>query len=241
MTTAKAIHPESSLAAEVLDAIRRLDACSLSNAIETFGIRPATEGFADSSIHCFVPSRRPMLGYAATARIRSSSVPITGQRYGDRAGWWEYLLAAPAPRVMVFDDVGLRPGLGAFVGEVHAAILMRLGCVGAVTNGAVRDLAALEAMDFAVFAGNVAVSHCYAHLAEFGPPVVIGGLHINPGDLIFGDRHGVLSIPKEIAAEIPQAAARLAERERQIIDACHAPDFSLKKLLAVVSGREDLG
>ena len=86
---------EAGLTNEELEAIRQFDACTLSNAIETFGVRLANEGFADASIRCFAAGRIPMLGYAVTARVQGSAVPITGQRYGDRPGWWEYLLALP--------------------------------------------------------------------------------------------------------------------------------------------------
>ena len=58
-------------------------------------------------------------------------------------------------------------------------------------------------MGFHLFAGNVSVSHAYAHIVEFGEPVEIGGLKISPGDLIHGDCHGVQTIPLEIAAEVP--------------------------------------
>jgi len=226
---------KAQLAEEQLQAIRQFDVCTISNAIETFGVRLANEGFADASIRCLVPGGRPMLGYAAIGRIRASSVPMTGRRLCDRVGWWEYLLTTPAPRVVVVQDVSDTPGLGAFVGEIHATILMRLGCVGAVTNGAVRDLPAVEAMGFGLFAGNVAVSHCFARLADFGEPVEVGGLKVQPGDLIYGDRHGVLSIPKQIAPDIPAVAARLVAQERRIIDLCRSPDFSIEKLRAAVS------
>jgi len=89
----------------------------------------------------------------------------------DRTDWWKEILAVPAPRIVVIQDVDANPGLGAFVGEVHAHILQALGCVGVVTNGAVRDLNAIEGSGFQVFAGNVSVSHAYAHVFDFGGPV----------------------------------------------------------------------
>ena len=79
------------------------------------------------------------------------------------------------------------------MGEIHATIGMALKCVGCVTNGAVRDFPAVEAMGFQMYAGNVSVSHAYAHIIEFGEPVEIGGLKISSGDLLHGDRHGILT------------------------------------------------
>ena len=94
---ANAVRRESSLTDEQLEAIRQFDACTISNAIETFDVRLANEGFADATIRCLFPNQRPMLGYAATGRIRVSAVPMTGQRLNDRVGWWEYVLATPVP------------------------------------------------------------------------------------------------------------------------------------------------
>jgi 4-hydroxy-4-methyl-2-oxoglutarate aldolase len=225
---------EPALTGELLADLRDFDVCTLSNAIETFGVRPATEGFADATVRCLVAPPRPILGYAVTARLQASSIPMTGRRTQDRTDWWEYILTVPSPRIVVLEDVGEKPGLGAFLGEVHSAILSRLGCVGAVTNGAVRDVPALEAMGFPVFAGNVAVSHCYAHLMEFGRPVRIGGMAVQPGDLLCGDRHGVLSIPRDIAAELPSAAARLLAQERRILEVCRSGEFSVERLRGAV-------
>ena len=61
-----------------------------------------------------------------------------------------------------------------------------------------------------------------------------GGLTVHPGDLIHGDRHGILSIPLEIAAEIPAVAARILEMEKSIVSLCQSPRFSLEKLRALL-------
>jgi len=162
----------------------------------------------------------PMVGYAVTGTIRTAATPTVVHSYYDRTDWWNHLLAVPEPRVIVMQDIDAQPGLGAFLGEVHANILRALGCVGAVTNGAVRDLPAVEATGFQLFAGHVAVSHAYAHIVDFGSPVVVGGLTVRPGDLIHGDRHGIVSIPPEIAAEIPTVATRILETEKRIVVPC---------------------
>jgi 4-hydroxy-4-methyl-2-oxoglutarate aldolase len=215
---------------EVLEELCRLDTCTVSNAIETFKVRLRNIGFADSSIHCIFPQLPPIVGYAVTARIRSSVPPMEGHKYVDRTDWWNYLVTFPAPRIVVFEDIDSKPGLGAFVGEVHANIFLALGCSGLVTNGAVRDIGEVERTGFQFFAGNVAVSHAYAHIFEFGSAVEVGGLKVHPGDLLHGDRHGVLAIPNEVAARIPGVAADLLEKERRVIGFCRAPGFSLERL-----------
>ncbi len=210
--------------------LRALDTCIASNAIERFGVRMRNEGFVLGSVRCLFPQFAPMLGYAATARFRSSTPPISGQCYHDRMDWWSYLASVPAPRVMVIQDADHSPGTGALVGEMHAAIGLAVGCVGHVTNGAVRDLPAVEALGFHLFAGSVAVSHAYAHIVEFGEPVEIAGLKISQGDLMHGDRHGVHVIPLSIAAEVPKMAADIQRRESELVGFCRSSRFSLDGL-----------
>lgn len=219
-----------------LDALRRLDTCTVANAIETFNVRLRDTGFADSSVRCVFPKMPPLVGYAATVRIRYSGPPVDGQVPAERTDWWSTLLAVPAPRVVVLEDVSDRPGFGSFMGEVHAHVLRALGCAGAVTNGSVHDLPGIEAAGFRLFAGSVAVSHAYVHIVDYGKPVEVGGLKVSPGDLLHADQHGVLSVPAQIAADIPAAAGRLLERERKVIEFCRSKEFTVEKLRDAVKG-----
>ena len=157
---------------------------------------------------------------------------MTHRCYYDRMDWWTYVASLPEPRVMVLQDIDHNPGFGAFVGEIHASIGLALKCVGCVTNGAVRDLPAVEALGFQLFAGSVSVSHSYAHVLDFGDPVEIGGLKIRSGDLLHGDRHGVLTVPPEIAAKIPAEASEILAEERKLTGLCCSQKFSLEELAA---------
>ena len=225
----------TSLTSEQLEILRRLDACTLANAIEIFHERLRNEGFADSSVRCLFPHLRPMLGYAATVKVRGSAPPTAASNYPDRTDWWDYVLSLPAPRVVVVQDVATKVGIGSLLGAVHVNILRALGCVGAVTNGAVRDLPAAEKLEFPLFAGSVSVSHAYIHIVEFGTPVEIGGLKIQSGDLLHGDLHGVQTIPADLAGKIPLAAAEIIAREQELITLCQSKDFTMDKLRAAIA------
>jgi len=212
------------------DALRDLDTCTVSNAIERLNVRLRNEGFIAGAVRCRFPTFKPMLGYAVTGRIRSSFPPMAGRCYYDRMDFWSYLATLPEPRVMVLQDSDPQPGFGAFVGEIHATIALALNCIGCVTNGAVRDLPAVQALGFHLFSGRVSVSHAYAHLIDFGEPVEIGGLKIAPGDLIQGDCHGVQTIPMEVVKQIPKEAAKILSSEEELKSFCRSPKFSLKNL-----------
>jgi 4-hydroxy-4-methyl-2-oxoglutarate aldolase len=222
------------LTEEGLDALRQFDTCMVANAIESFHVRLRNTGFADASVRCMFPDAPPMVGYAATARLRSGEPPMIGGTYRDQADCWNSILEIPAPRILVLEDMDNPPGRGAFVGDMHAAILKALGCVGYVTNGAVRELPAVRAMGLQLFAGSVAVSHAYAHIFEVGAAIRVGGMEVRPGDLLHGDRHGVLTVPADVAAKVPGVAGKLQRAEKEVIDFCQSPDFSVTKLCEVM-------
>ena len=213
-----------------LEDLRQLDSCAVANAIETFGVRLRNSGFADSTVRCIFEDFPPLVGYAATVRVRTADPPMEGDTYYYQLDWLDHVLSVPPPRVLVVQDMDRHPGLGSFIGDVHANILSVLECIGVVTDGAVRNVEAARALEFQMFARNFSVSHAFAHVFDFGGPVEIGQLHVRPGDLLHGDRHGVQTIPLEIAQKIPAVAKRMSGEEREIIEFCQSAGFTLEKL-----------
>lgn len=223
------------MGSSAFDVLRALDGAAIANAIETFGVRLRNEGFADASIRSLFPDLPPAIGHAVTARIRCSTPPPVGYQYTDRTDWWHYIVTVPAPRFVVVEDVDACPGLGGFVGELHATILRALECIGYATNGSVRDTAAVrERVGLPMFATGVAVSHAFAHIVEFGELVQIGGLRVASGDLLFGDAHGVQSVPPQLVDQIPRVVAGMKAHEHEIIALCRSPQFSIDALTQLV-------
>ncbi len=222
------------LTEEELDALRRLDSCIVANAVETFNLRLRNTGFTDSTVHCMFDDAPPMVGYAVTARMRGGEPPMKGGTFHDRSDFWNSILEIPAPRILVLQDMDHPSGRGAFVGDVHASILKALGCIGYVTNGAVRELPAVRSMGIQLFAGSVVVSHAYAHIFEIGSPITIGGMEVHPGALLHGDRHGIVTVPIEVATAVPRTALVLRKEEQKVIDFCRSSSFSVRKLADVI-------
>ena len=210
-----------------IEALRKISTPTMSNAIETFNVRPRSEGFVDSSVRCILPELGVMVGYAYTLTIRASREEPSPSPLDV----WKELLEIPEPRVVVIQDLDAPNPVGSYWGEVNGNIHKALGCVGTVTNGGVRDLDEVRELGFHLFASCVLVSHAYVHVVEFGKPVRVGGLTVKPGDLIHADKHGVLRVPPEIARDLPKAAADFEAKEREIISFCQSPEFSPQKLL----------
>jgi regulator of RNase E activity RraA len=202
------------LTADELEALRRLTTPTVCNAIETFNIRPRNEGFMDASVVCRFPELGPMAGYAVTAKIMAWQ-PGAGEVSHENA--WAEFEKTPKPWIVVIEDVDYPGPVGSYWGEVNASVYRALGAAGCVTNGGVRDLPEVRRLGFHFFSSCVLVSHAYVHLVKVGVPVSVGGLTVQPGDLLHGDEHGVANISLEIAHDLPEAARRIEEAERRLI------------------------
>jgi 4-hydroxy-4-methyl-2-oxoglutarate aldolase len=218
------------LTAGDLDSLGRVDTCTLANAIERFKVRPRNEGFVYGEASCRFPELPPCVGYAVTGRIKTYMPPITGRCYYDHLEWWQFLMTIPPPRFVVLRDIDDRVGFGALFGAMHARICQALNCVAFLSNGAVRDLGAIEPLGFQLFSGSLSVSHAYAHVVDFGEPVEIGGLTVKPGDILHGDRHGVLSVPRELVAKLPAMADQIRTEERDLVELTQKKGLSVEAL-----------
>jgi len=215
--------------------ILRFDSCKIANALECLKIRLKNEGFTRPGLHCVTGGFPAVLGYAVTSRVKAADPPLKGSIHFDLLEWWEEIAAHSGPLIAVIQDVDHKPGQGAVLSDVHAEVLRALNCQGLITNGAVRDLPALAAMEFPTFAQFVAASHSYVHMVDFNVPVEILGLHVKPGDLVFVDVHGALLLPPEAVDAVIRVANEQASHERKIIDLCRSQHFSIPKLRAALS------
>jgi regulator of RNase E activity RraA len=78
-----------------------------------------------------------------------------------------------------------------------------------------------------VFArGTTPVGPLHRGPGEINYPVAIGGVVVNPGDVIVGDATGIVAIPREIADELLQRLVTTASKERDYVAAVARGDFS---------------
>jgi 4-hydroxy-4-methyl-2-oxoglutarate aldolase len=215
------------LSEEELAALRAFSTPTVCNAIEPFGVRRRNEGFMDHTIACRFPELGSMVGYAVTAKIRAADEPANEIPYTEV---WDVFEKMPRPWVLVIEDLDYPNPVGSYWGEVNASTYKRLGAVGCVTNGGVRDLSDVRPHEFHFFSYCLLVSHAYVHVVEAGTPVTVGGLTVRPGDLLHGDEHGVTRIPHEIARDLPAACARIEAEERVLIEYAGSADSTVEKL-----------
>src|ERR671928_924728 len=91
------------LSPEQIDALRRIDSPTIANAIETFEIRPRVSGYVGMDIKCYFPHLPPMVGYAITCTVDSTTEGRGGIGFNTL---YALLEQAPKPAVVVMQDVG---------------------------------------------------------------------------------------------------------------------------------------
>ncbi|MEZ5667043.1 MAG: RraA family protein [Alphaproteobacteria bacterium] len=224
-----------------LNALAAYDTPTICNALEV--ARPERRGFGFTvrTLIAPFPELKPMVGYARTATIRSARPPAGDPAAvrAQRMAYYRYVAAGDGPHISLIQDVDDTPGLGSFWGEVNSAIHKACGCLGVVTNGAIRDLDAI-APDFAMLSGTVVPSHIWAHLVDFGCEVAIAGMVAQHDDLIHADRHGAVIVPKDAVDAVLAAADLVTRKEAPILACARSADFSLDKLEAAFGQSDDI-
>ena len=214
-----------------IEALRNIDTPTICNLIEMAAPERRGYGYTVEHLHCIFPEMKPIVGYAKTATMRAKQPSkYTAQEYLQiRNNYFDYLNDGDLPKVSIVQDVDERPGYGAFWGEVFTAVHKALGCVGAVTNGSVRDLDMI-ADDFQLLAGVIAPSHAFVHAVDWGCEVNVHGMVVQDGDLIHADRHGAVVVPTDAVSDIIDQLDLMVRREKVILDVARGPDFSVEKL-----------
>ncbi len=128
-------------------------------------------------------------------------------------------LAMAAPGDVIVVDAG-GDLTNALIGELMTTTAIHRGVAGFVINGAIRDLDAIGAGNFPVYAAGVTHRGPYKDgPGEVNVPVAIDGMVVHPGDLMLGDADGVLCVPLDGAEAVLAAAqAKLAAEVRTLED-----------------------
>ena len=218
------------LSLEELKALSEIDSPTVSNAIEAFNVRDPTGGYASMELRCLYPDLGAMVGYAITCTADSTSP--APRRPTKESELLEAVQAAPKPAIVVIKDIGPNRLRSCHAGDVLCSIFQRLGVIGLVTDGGIRDLSGIRQRvpGFHVFASGLVVSHGIPTFLEIGITVSICGLTIRPGDLLHGDENGLLVIPAEIAGRVAAQAKLVWEKEHNLLDFVRSDAFSLEEL-----------
>ena len=214
------------LTPQQLDELRAIDSPTIANAIEHFKVRPRVNGYAGASLRCLIPGMGTMLGYAVTCKGDSTT---EGKDRRDHADLYRAIASVqPLPAVVVIGDDGdpSRIDLSCHAGEMMATTMKRVGAVGLITNGGIRDIKEVTALGgFHYFGRGLVVAHGQPCIYDVGATVDICGMEVRPGDLLHGDENGVTVVPAEIAGQVVAQALAVRDMEQKRLQDILGPDF----------------
>jgi regulator of RNase E activity RraA len=187
------------VAPDILAALREIPVAALSDNMH--------RNIGSTGLHPYHrPMARTMAGTAVTARSRG----------GDNLTYLRALEFCRPGDVLVIDAGGDLNN--AVVGGILSFYAAHIGVVGVVIDGAIRDVAEVRAREFPVYARGVTHRGPYKDgPGEINVPVSVGGMVVNPGDIVVGDQDGLMAFaPDEATLLIEKARAHLATEAETI-------------------------
>jgi regulator of RNase E activity RraA len=181
----------------------------------------AQDGFNLEPVRDFMEPMGPMVGYAVTVVCEPSNA--THKAEADVAAYRRYVASVPGPKIVVVQDLDKPRTVGSYWGEVNANIHRALGCVGTITDGAIRDVDEMTNAGFKALARCLCVGHAHAWPARWNCEVEVFGRQVKPGQLIHADRHGFLVVPDADQEGLLEAARFMDSAEcRHLISTARA-------------------
>ena len=161
----------------------------------------------------FMPLLGPMVGRAVTVKIETTNHNNPTLRKSAWDDWLAFVASLPAPKIVVMQDIDTEPGIGSFWGEVSANMHRSLGCVGAIVDGAIRDVDEMTNAGFKALARRLCVGHLYAWPVEWGTSVNVFGATVESGMLMHADKHGFIGIQERDEPALLAAVRAMDDNE----------------------------
>ena len=105
-----------------------------------------------------------------------------------------------------------------------ATTFQAFGFVGLITSGAGRDVEQVRRLQLPCWASSIVVSHGYPQIGDIAIPVVVGGLRVQPGDLLHADANGIVQIPLDIAAGVAALCVPFMQAEELMLSYLRVPN-----------------
>jgi regulator of RNase E activity RraA len=201
--------------------LKRWNTPTIYNGWEQITAHDASQaGFNLEEVRDFMPQMGPIAGRAITVVCEPSNPRHPRDNPNAWSDYRDYVGSVPGPKIVVVQDLDKPRAIGAFWGEVNSNIHRALGCVGTITDGAIRDVDEMTNAGFKAIARRLCVGHAFSTPVRWGCEVEVFGRKVVPGQLIHADKHGFLAVPPEDEPRLLEAARFMDSNECQtIIDA----------------------
>ena len=221
-----------------LHKLQRWNTPTISNALEQVTRADPLSLFNREETRDFMPEMGPMIGHAVTVVISGGDPGPKREHPGNFSLYRSYLASIPGPKIVVVQDLDKPACHGSLWGEVSSNTARALGCVGTITDGAIRDLDEMKTAGFKAIARRLAVSHAHCWPLRWGEPVEVFGTAVRPGQLIHADKHGFILVPEDAVDRLLEAARFMDDRECEtLIDSGRSvAGRTLPEILAAMDG-----
>ena len=184
-----------------------------------------------------------LVGTTALRPINRSPVSTCGNALTVRVRAGDNLLIHKALDMLEPGDVLVVDGEGdtsrALVGEIMMTSARVRRAVAFVMDGAIRDADAFEQHQFPCWARGISLRGPYKEgPGSINVPVTIGGMLVNPGDIIVGDGDGIIAVPRAVAAEVARLAQAKVAHEQETIAAILGGTYSSAWVDAAISQKD---
>lgn len=214
----------------ILHKLKRWNTPTIYNGWEQITKHDRTTCFNKESVVDYMPQMAPMVGYAVTVKCQ----PSNPKHMENKNAWKEYrayIASIKGPKIVVVQDLDKPETYGAFWGEVNSNTHKAMGCVGTITDGAIRDVDEMTTAGFKAIARRLCVGHAFSYPVEWNCEVEVFGCKVEPGQLIHADKHGFLVIPKEDEMNILEAARFMDDNECDTVIPSTIIEFDKRELL----------
>lgn len=187
--------------------LEKLSSTNIADALDAYGLRGATYG-----IRPIWEGAGKVIGEAVTVKLTAAGLTKGKNHLGVKA-----IDAAKAGDVIVIDNGG-RLDTSCWGGILANGAKMK-GISGVVIDGACRDVDDYVDIKFPVYSRGAVVATARGRIMEEATNVMIqfAGVQVRPGDVVFGDRSGVVVIPQEKLEEVVAKAEELFQKEEAMI------------------------
>lgn len=199
----------------LIQQLAEYDTALIANTIGYVDPTPDHEFYMGGSIASVTPTLGPTVGVAVTCEVDTSSPGGTANMdlYFQML---KEMKAMNVPVVLVAKTVGSRPDHECVLGDGMAKMLFGAGCVGCVTDGGLRDVEGMLTVPFAAYCRGRTIHHCAIRFKTINQPIAIGGITVNPGDMIHANIGGVIKIPAACLEKLPERCAAMRAFEHDV-------------------------
>jgi 4-hydroxy-4-methyl-2-oxoglutarate aldolase len=180
-----------------METLKRLGAATVHEAL-------GQRGYVDSAIVPLDPA----------SRIAGPAYTVDAKEGDNLVIHYAISRAQPGDILMVDYKACMRP---AAVGDLMAYSSLKRGLGGMVIDGAIRDAAPIVEMGFPVFARGLCITGpTKSEAGKVAVPIIVGGCGIQPGDIVVGDRDGLVVFPSAELEEVTRLAEARDTREAEV-------------------------